>query len=158
MHLFIGVLFFVLLTSAQGNNYPPVITFLSEKSVSEKGINKQEIKEQSLKNETVIPKVKRETTNMFIISLTYKVSLERVEQYIPEHIVFLDEQYTQGNFLLSGRKEPRTGGVILADVASKNELIEILKQDPFQREGLADYDITQMVPTKAAKQLQFLLK
>ena len=94
---------------------------------------------------------------MFIISLTYKVSLERVEQYISEHVAFLDAQYTQGHFLLSGRKEPRTGGVILANMVSKEELIEILKQDPFQREGIADYEITQMVPTKASKEMESLL-
>ena len=44
---------------------------------------------------------------MFIISLTYKAELTKVDQFIQEHIEYLDQQYAQGNFLLSGPKEPR---------------------------------------------------
>ncbi|MCC2618016.1 YciI family protein [Aestuariibacter halophilus] len=94
---------------------------------------------------------------MYIISLTYQVPLEDVDAFIPEHIAFLDKHYAAGNFLLSGRKVPRTGGVILATAASREALDAILEQDPFFREKLARYDITEIVPTKAAETLQYLL-
>lgn len=80
---------------------------------------------------------------MFVVSLNYQVSLERVDQFIPEHIRFLDEQYALGHFILSGRKEPRTGGIIIATVK--------------EREGLAQYDITAFVPTKASDALRYLV-
>lgn len=51
---------------------------------------------------------------MFIVSLTYHASLEQIDAYLAEHVAFLKEQYAQGHFLASGRKVPRTGGIILA--------------------------------------------
>jgi uncharacterized protein YciI len=49
---------------------------------------------------------------MFIINLKYKVELTQIDQFLNEHIEFLNAQYESGNFLASGRKEPRTGGII----------------------------------------------
>lgn len=94
---------------------------------------------------------------MFIISLTYKVELTKVDLFLAEHIEYLDQQYAQGNFILSGPKEPRNGGVIIANVANREKLEEIIQADPFYREQLADFAITQMTPTKSAKELAFLL-
>jgi len=94
---------------------------------------------------------------LFIVSITYTCPLERIDQFIPEHVQFLDEQYRLGHFQLSGRKVPRTGGIILATVASRSILDQVLANDPFRRENLADYDITEIVPTKSSEALAFLL-
>ncbi|MFW7523469.1 YciI family protein [Vibrio ostreicida] len=94
---------------------------------------------------------------MFIVSLTYTKSLELVDKFIPEHVEFLKKQYLAGHFQLSGRKEPRTGGIIIATVSSRNKLNEILALDPFYRESLATYDVTEMMPTMSSKALQFLV-
>ncbi len=95
---------------------------------------------------------------MFIISLSYQVPLDEVDRFIPEHIVYLNEQYSKGHFILSGRKEPRAGGVIIAKVGSREMLNDILDQDPFHREGLASYEVTEVIPTKAGENLEFLLE
>ncbi|CAM4159834.1 YciI family protein [Pseudoalteromonas byunsanensis] len=94
---------------------------------------------------------------MFIISLTYQVPLAEVDRFIPEHIDYLNEQYAKGYFILSGRKEPRTGGVIISSISERQVLNQVLAQDPFYREGLASYEITEIVPTKSSKQLAFLI-
>lgn len=94
---------------------------------------------------------------MFIISLTYQVSLEKIDAFIPEHVDYLNEQYAKGYFILSGRKEPRTGGVIISTINDRNELNEVLALDPFNREGLANYEVTEIVPTKASNSLKFLV-
>lgn len=94
---------------------------------------------------------------MFIISLTYQVPLEKVDSFIPEHVNYLDEQYAKGYFILSGRKEPRTGGVILSTINDRHKLNNILAQDPFHREGLASYEVIEIVPTKASDKLEFLM-
>lgn len=94
---------------------------------------------------------------MFIISITYTSALSEIDKHLDEHVVYLDNQYKLGNFLLSGRKEPRTGGVIISNVSSRTKLDEILKLDPFYREALASYEVTEMVPTKAAANLEYLL-
>ncbi len=94
---------------------------------------------------------------MFIVSITYTSDLSEIDKYLDEHVIFLDNQYKLGNFLISGRKEPRTGGVIISKVCSRDALDEILSLDPFYRENLADYDITKIVPTKASSELEYLL-
>lgn len=95
---------------------------------------------------------------MFIVSLTYTSSIEEIEKYLSEHVEFLNEQYGLGKFQLSGRKVPRTGGVIIATVKSREELEKLLANDPFQREGLASYEITEIVPTKSSPELDFLIE
>ncbi|WHI48574.1 YciI family protein [Microbulbifer sp. JMSA004] len=94
---------------------------------------------------------------MFIVSLTYIKPLEEVDKFISEHIEFLNKYYDLGYFQLSGRKEPRTGGVILVTIDSRSSLDQILKQDPFYREGLANYDMIQIIPTKSSRELEFLI-
>ncbi|MBE9396780.1 GTP cyclohydrolase [Pontibacterium sp. N1Y112] len=95
---------------------------------------------------------------MFIVSLTYVAPLETVDQFIPEHVEFLNEQYRLGNFQLSGRKVPRTGGVILATVDGREQLDKILVQDPFHRESLATYEVTEIVPTMSSQALECLVE
>ncbi len=94
---------------------------------------------------------------MFIVNLTYIVALDQVDQHIPAHIDFLNAQYAAGHFLASGRKVPRTGGIILANAASLETLAAILEQDPFKQNNLADYEVIEFVPSKASDELQFLI-
>ena len=95
---------------------------------------------------------------VFIVSLTYVAPLETVDQFIPEHVEFLNEQYRLEHFQLSGRKVPRTGGVILATVDGREQLDQILMQDPFHREGLATCEVTEIVPTMSSQALECLVE
>lgn len=95
---------------------------------------------------------------MFIVSITYAAPLEIIDRHIPAHIEFLNEQYRLGYFQLSGRKVPRTGGVILATVKERAILDRILGQDPFNRERLASYEVCEFVPTKSSNALKFLVE
>lgn len=95
---------------------------------------------------------------MYIVSLTYKASLEAIDKELNNHIAFLKEQYAQGHFLASGRKIPRTGGIILATTKDKEELNKILEQDPFKQNNLADYEVTEFIPTMTNENLKFLLE
>lgn len=94
---------------------------------------------------------------MFIVSLNYVVPLEAVDQFVPEHMEYLHEQYKLGYFQLSGRKEPRTGGIIIATVEDRETLEKILQKDPFHREKIAQYEVTEFVLGMASQQLAFLL-
>lgn len=93
---------------------------------------------------------------MFIISLTYICDISEVEKHLADHIDYLDRQYSDGIFLASGRKVPRTGGVILANVESRDKLDRILAEDPFKQHTLANYDVTEFIPTKTSSELEFL--
>ncbi len=95
---------------------------------------------------------------MYIINLTYKTSLETVDQFLEEHVEYLNKQYEMGNFLASGRKIPRTGGIILSKIADKTELQKIIEQDPFKINDLADYELTEFIPSKTCEKLKFLME
>ena len=94
---------------------------------------------------------------MFIINLTYKTALEQVDEFLNEHVEFLDEQYKLGHFLASGRKIPRTGGIILSNVLTESEIREIIAKDPFYKHGLAEYELIEFVPSKTCEELKFLI-
>ncbi|MCT2564635.1 YciI family protein [Chryseobacterium herbae] len=94
---------------------------------------------------------------MFIISLTYKTSLEDVERFIPEHNIFLDQQYNAGHFIAYGRKEPRTGGIILSNAGSKDKVEEIIRRDPFYIHQVADYEIIEFIPSKYNEHFKFFI-
>ena len=82
-------------------------------------------------------------THMFVIELTYKVSLDQIDAHMREHVKFLKQYYASGNFVVSGRKIPRDGGIILAVGDTREQIEAIVAEDPFHRFGLADFRIIQ---------------
>jgi uncharacterized protein YciI len=95
---------------------------------------------------------------MFIVELTYKVSLTKIDEFLNEHIDYLNTQYKLDNFIASGRKVPRNGGIILSKASSKEELLKILNDDPFKKFNLATYKIIEFIPSKTSKQLKYLIE
>jgi uncharacterized protein YciI len=80
---------------------------------------------------------------MFIIDLNYIVPLEEIDSYMTEHVKFLKKYYKQNVFIASGRKVPRTGGIILAMAKSMDEVESIIAEDPFIIHHLAESKITE---------------
>ena len=66
----------------------------------------------------------------------------------------MDEHYEKGLFLCSGRKVPRTGGIILCNCHDMETAASIMKQDPFYREGIADYKTIEFIPSKSSDLVQ----
>jgi len=85
---------------------------------------------------------------MFVVVLTYVKPLDEIDAALDEHVRFLEHQYAAGVFVASGRRVPRTGGVIVASGCDRAALDAILAQDPFQREGLARYEVIEFVASK----------
>ncbi|EGJ49135.1 YciI family protein [Desulfocurvibacter africanus] len=93
---------------------------------------------------------------MFIVSVTYTADLSQIDAHLPAHIEFLKKHFDAGNFLLSGRKQPRTGGIIIAAMHNEQELWSILRQDPFHLRGVAEYALTRFLPTMSREDVAFL--
>ena len=93
---------------------------------------------------------------MFIVSLTYNRPLTEVDLHLEAHVAYLQAQYAKGHFIFSGRKVPRTGGVIVAKVKTRDELEAILAKDPFAIAGIAEYEITEFVASMTAADLDKL--
>ena len=88
---------------------------------------------------------------MFILILTYKASLDKVIELLGAHNAYLDKHYAKGRFIASGPQIPRTGGVILCKAASRSEVEEIIKEDPFN--AVADYQIIEFEVNKSIEGL-----
>ncbi|WP_419770560.1 MAG: YciI family protein [Candidatus Marinarcus sp.] len=93
---------------------------------------------------------------MFIINLTYIKSLDEVDTHLEAHVKYLKEQYKEGNFIASGRKIPRDGGVILSKLDSKEKLQEVLAKDPFKLANVANYEIIEFVPSMTSDEYENL--
>lgn len=87
---------------------------------------------------------------MFLIELTYKVPLTRIDAHMKAHVAFLEKHYAAGHFLVSGRKIPREGGIILATGTTRDEMQAIIENDPFVRQGLADFRIVEFRASQRA--------
>ncbi|KRN26651.1 YciI family protein [Liquorilactobacillus mali] len=86
---------------------------------------------------------------MFFFSLTYKEPISEVEKYLNEHNQYLDKFYKNGNFVFSGRKIPRIGGVILCKAKDLQAAEDIYHNDPFYKNGIAEYNVIEFQPTKS---------
>ena len=87
---------------------------------------------------------------MFIIELTYTAPLTKIDAQMRPHVAFLKKYYASGNFLMSGRQIPRTGGIIVAMAESRERIEVIMAEDPFCKHGLAEARITEFRASQKA--------
>jgi uncharacterized protein YciI len=91
---------------------------------------------------------------MFVIELIYKVDLAEIDAHMAAHVKFLKKYYAAGHFLISGRKIPRDGGIILAVGANRSQIESIVQEDPFCKHGLADARIIEFRASQRADDVQ----
>jgi uncharacterized protein YciI len=87
---------------------------------------------------------------MFVIELVYKTELTKIDAHMAAHVKFLKKYYASGHFLISGRKIPRDGGIILAVGKSRQEIETIVREDPFHAHGLAEFRIIEFRASQRA--------
>ena len=90
---------------------------------------------------------------MFLIELTYKAALAEIDRHMKAHVAFLNEQYAAGRFVVSGRKIPREGGIILATGGTREEIEALMRQDPFVARGLAEVRVVEFRASQRARDL-----
>jgi uncharacterized protein YciI len=95
---------------------------------------------------------------MFIINLNYIVPLEELDQHMEAHVQYLKKYYKADVFIMSGRKVPRTGGVIIAQADSKEILEKIIAEDPFYEHKLAEFEITEFLASQSHPGLKDILR
>ena len=87
---------------------------------------------------------------MFIVELTYTATLAEIDRNMSAHVKFLKKYYAAGNFLISGRKVPRDGGIILAVADSRPQIETIIREDPFYQQRLAEFRIIEFRASQRA--------
>ncbi|HEY0742767.1 MAG TPA: YciI family protein [Chryseosolibacter sp.] len=95
---------------------------------------------------------------MFIIDLHYIVPLEKLDAHMTAHVRFLKKYYDKNIFLASGRKVPRTGGIILALANSKEEIEKIIEEDPFYTHKLAEFKVTEFLTSQSHPDMKKILE
>ena len=91
---------------------------------------------------------------MFVIELIYKADLAQIDAHMRPHMAFLKKYYDAGNFLISGRQIPRTGGIIIAVGDSREQIEAVMQEDPFVKKGLADARVIEFRASQRAVDIQ----
>ncbi|WP_066823316.1 YciI family protein [Sphingomonas mali] len=84
-----------------------------------------------------------------LILITYVVPLDEVDRHMKSHIDWLERGYDEGLFLLSGRRNPRTGGVIVCR-GHRAEVEALAASDPFVTSGAATIEVIEFNASWAA--------
>ncbi|MGE0404329.1 MAG: YciI family protein, partial [Kofleriaceae bacterium] len=95
---------------------------------------------------------------MFVIELVYKADLAEIDAAMKPHMAYLRKHYASGTFLVSGRKVPRDGGIILAVGADRAAIEAIAAEDPFVAGGLAEVRIIEFRASQHAKNIGELVE
>lgn len=91
---------------------------------------------------------------MFIIELTYNAPLDEIDAHMKDHVAFLERGYASGRFLISGRKIPREGGIIVAMGHDRSEVEALIAEDPFIAQGLAEARVIEFRASQRAQDIQ----
>jgi uncharacterized protein YciI len=94
---------------------------------------------------------------MFVIELEYIADLAEIDARMAEHVAWLKKHYAAGHFLVSGRKVPRDGGIILAVGESREQIEGFMKDDPFIRHDLARCRVIEFRASQRAKNIDSLI-
>lgn len=95
---------------------------------------------------------------MFLVDMNFidmdKITVELTNQ----HKIYLEHEYQSNKLLFGGRKVPRTGGVLISQHATEQELRQVLDSDPFIQSGAVSYSITEFIPVMASKDYTQILE
>ena len=92
--------------------------------------------------------------NLFVIIIDYIVDLKIIDKHRQNHLKFLDKYYNLNIFIVSGARNPRDGGIIIAKAQDKNYLSSIIKEDPFYQHNLAKFSIHEFYASKYSKEFE----
>ncbi|KND58959.1 hypothetical protein BSCH_01674 [Candidatus Paraburkholderia schumanniana] len=90
---------------------------------------------------------------MYAINLRYTGALAEIDDALDAHRLFLERYFAAGTFVIAGPKVPRDGGIILASGIERERLDQIIAENPFARQKLAHYEITEFKATRLAPDL-----
>lgn len=94
---------------------------------------------------------------MIVVTLSYKTDVAEIDRLRPAHLDWLKQGLDSGKLLLSGRKVPVTGGMLLVR-GTLDEARTWCASDPFAIEDVADYEYFEFAPSMAAPGLEALIQ
>jgi uncharacterized protein YciI len=93
---------------------------------------------------------------VFLLLARYTKPIEEVDRLLEGHKAWIGRNADR--ILLTAREQPLIGGLILARAQSAEEIWEMIGEDPFHVEGVAEYEVREYRPARAAPGLEGLLE
>jgi uncharacterized protein YciI len=88
---------------------------------------------------------------VYVMISTYLVPLAEIDQIREAHWAFLDALEERGLVVSAGRQDPPVGGVVILDVASAEEAVATMAEDPFVKANAAEYKPVGFTPARGIK-------
>lgn len=88
------------------------------------------------------------TMKHFLVQIDYNVPVESLGDTIRLHREFLQIGYEKGWLLMSGPRNPTTGGIVVARAPSQQALEDFFNGDPYKLSGLATHTFVEFNPVK----------
>lgn len=91
-----------------------------------------------------------------IAIIRYRRSLDEILTVVDAHRAYLRTLYDSGTLLVSGPLDPRSGGALLLrvpDDAAHKTLDSIRDNDPYVKNGMAQYELLPWAPTTGLEKL-----
>ena len=85
-----------------------------------------------------------------MVSISYTAPLEDVERLRTPHLEWLRRGYEAGHFIGWGRRNPLTGGIVLAR-GDRSEIEKLAQTDPFVAGKVATAEVIEWTPTFLAE-------
>ncbi|XXM71608.1 YciI family protein [Lysinibacillus sphaericus] len=63
------------------------------------------------------------------------------QPFMPEHAVYVQKHYNKGEVVLAGPFEDLTGGAIVIDLKSEDEVMNFVENDPSVINGIFTYEV-----------------
>lgn len=80
---------------------------------------------------------------LFVILMHYTKPLPDVDAVRADHYVHLERAAATGTMLAWARRDPPTGGVLIAAAADRQSLERVLAEDPYVKAGVAKPEIVE---------------
>lgn len=92
---------------------------------------------------------------MYVLMARYTRPIEEVDALLEDHKAWIGRN--SDKILLTAREEPLIGGLILARGGSLDEIWAMVREDPFHSSGMAEYEVREYNPVRAAEGVEGLL-
>jgi uncharacterized protein YciI len=80
---------------------------------------------------------------MFLLLNDYIADDAAIEKVHPEHGAWFADQLQRGKVVIAGRRVPPDGGVVILNVATRDEAESFAAADPYTIAGVAKYTVVE---------------
>jgi uncharacterized protein YciI len=83
---------------------------------------------------------------MMYVVLVHYSDRDRVAEQRPLHLEWIRKRSADGTLLFTGRRTAPEGGMMIAQADSHEDMLEILKGDPYATSGAATHELIEFDP------------